>query len=340
MESKINLLVELNKKHSELFCSQKLERDLYRAKHPTNVVAFKCMDGRIHLPVITETPLGIISPYRNMGGRFDLGWPLLNVSFDEAVTRAVRKGARTLVLVTYHFSKGDVHRGCAGFHYDCEESKRSTAAFRDQIRRIYGVENQVVFPVLIGIETDNDSLILHGDNGEIVDLSSLKEKDEESLISMIHRLFPNMPERIVLDFLPIIKGNLNQIGETKKHKLEAQLVHGEWVLAVGKGFDWLHTPNMAMIVGPYDPNIGEPIKTAAGIIKSNWESDRIEKGVVVLASALYGDAADRAKTQERAIFMKKLSEDIITQNYPEMNEYMNSIAVVVNSSTMKMEVIA
>ncbi|MDO9230903.1 MAG: carboxysome shell carbonic anhydrase [bacterium] len=339
MKSKINLLIELNKKHSELFCSQKLERDLYRAKHPTNVVAFKCMDGRIHLPVITQTPLGIISPFRNMGGRFDLGWPLLNVSFDESVTQAVKKGSRTLVLVTYHFSKGDVHRGCAGFNYDCEESKRSTANFRDQIRRIYGVENQVVFPVLIGIETDKDALILHGDNGEVVDVSTLKKSDEESLLTIIHRLFPNMPERIVLDFLPIIAGNLNQIGETKKQKMEAQLAHGEWVLAVGKGFDWLHTPNMAMIVGPYDPNIGEPIKTAAGIIKSNWESGRIEKGIVILASALYSDAADRARTQERAIFMKKLSEDIMAKNYPEMMKYMNSIAVVVNSNTMKMEVI-
>ncbi len=339
MKSKINLLVELNKKHSELFCSQKLERDLYRANHPTNVVAFKCMDGRIHLPVITQTPLGIISPYRNMGGRFDLGWPLLNVSFDESVSRAVKRGERTLVLVTYHFSKGDAHRGCAGFSYNCEESKKFTANFRDQIRRIYGENNQVVFPVLIGIETDDDVLILHGDNGEVVDMGEVEEEDEASLVLMIRRLFPNMPERIVSDFLPIIKGNLNQLGEKKEHKEEAQLVHGEWVLAVGKGFDWLHTPNLALIVGPYDPNIGEPIKTAAGIIKANWEFGRIEKGIVVLASAVYADAADKTKTQERAIFMQKLSEDIIAQNYPEMVEYMNSMAVVVDHNTMKMEVI-
>jgi hypothetical protein len=201
------------------------------------------------------------------------------------------------------------------------------------------MNNQVVFPVLIGVETDNDVLVLHGDNGEIVDLSRIKDVDEQSLTLMIRRLFPNMPERIVLDFLPIIMGNLNQLGENKKHKIEAQMVHGEWVLAVGKGFDWLHTPNLALIVGPYDPNIGEPIKTAAGIIKSNWESGRIEKGIVVLASAVYGDAADRARCQERAIFMKKLSEDIISKNYPEMIEYMNSMAVVIDSNTMKMDIV-
>ena len=297
------------------------------------------MDGRIHLPVITQTPLGIIKPFRNIGGKFDLGWPLLNIAFDDTVLRAVRKGERTLVLVTYHFSKGDHHRGCAGFGYDCEESIRFTANFRDQIRRIYGKENQVVFPVLIGIETDNDVLILHGDNGEVVDVSAIAEKEDDDLLTMIRRLFPNMPERVVLDFLPIIKGNLNQIGEVDKQKMEAQLVHGEWVLAVGKGFDWLHTPNLALIVGPYDPNIGEPIKTAAGIIKSNWESGRIEKGVVVLASAVYADAAEKTRTQERAIFMKKLTEDIIAKNYPEMVEYMNSLAVIVDHNTMKMETV-
>lgn len=339
MESKIKSLIELNKKHSELFCAHKLERDLYWAKHPTNVVAFKCMDGRIHLPVITNTPLGIIRPYRNIGGKFNLGWPLLNISFDKSVAQSIQKGSRTLVLVTYHFSKGDPHRGCAGFKYDCPESIRFTANFRDQIRRVYGVDSQVVFPILIGIETDEDALILHGDSGEIVDLSKISNEDRQNLPAFVHRLYPNMPERIVLDLLPIIEGNLKHIGEGKKQKQEAELVHGEWVLAVGKGFDWLHTPNMALIVGPYDPNIGEPIKTAAGIIKSNWESGRIEKGIVVLASAIYADADDKKKTEERAIFMKNLSEEIIKQNYPEMVEYMKSMAVVVDFSTMKMEVV-
>ena len=95
------------------------------------------------------------------------------------------------------------------------------------------------------------------------------------------------------------------MGEGKKQKQEAELVHGEWVLAVGKGFDWLHTPNMALIVGPYDPNIGAPIKTAAGIIKSKWESGRIEKGIVVLASAIYADAADKKKTRRTGDFYEK-----------------------------------
>lgn len=338
MEKKIKSLIDLNQKHSELFCSQRLERELYFASHPTRVVAFKCMDGRIHLPTITHTPLGIIRPYRNIGGKFNLGWPLLNISFDKTVKSAVRRGNRVLVLVTYHYSSGDEHRGCAGFHYDCNEAKRFTEEFRKQILTVYGEDNQVVVPILVGIETDKDAMILHGDNGEIVDLSTITDSSEENLKSMIRRLYPNMPERIVLDLLPLVSGNIEHIAEIKGQKPVADLEHGEWVLAVGKGFDWLHTPNMALIVGPYDPNLGEPIKTAASIIKSNLDAGRIEKnGFVVLASSICGDAEEKLRAKERALYMKKLATEIIEKNYPEMVEMMHPVAVVIDYRTMKME---
>lgn len=339
MEQKIKSLVELNEKHSQFFCSQRLEREIYKAQHPTKVVAFKCMDGRIHLPTITNTPLGIIRPYRNIGGKFNLGWPLLNLSFDKLVMKSVREGNRVLVLVTYHFSAGDEHRGCAGFKYDCEKAKKETNEFKKQIQRVYGDNSQVVVPILIGVETDKDAIILHGENGEVVDLSILTETKKENLIEIIQRLYPNMPQRIVLDLLPLVEGNLEHMTEVKGQKPLADLEHGEWILAVGKGFDWLHTPNMALIVGPYDPNIGEPIKTAASIIKANIEKGKVSKGFVVLASAVYDDAEDLLRTKERAVYIRDLSVELIKENYPEMIEMMHPLAVVVNVNTLKMDVI-
>jgi len=339
MEQKIKSLIELNEKHSQLFCSQRLERELYLAQHPTKVVAFKCMDGRILLPTITHTPLGIIRPYRNIGGKFNLGWPLLNQSFDKLVMRNVREGNRTLVLVSYHYSAGDEHRGCAGFKYDCEAAKKSTNEFKKQIQRVYGDNSQVVVPILIGVETDKDAIIFHGENGEVADLSAIAAEDKKNLKGMIERLYPNMPERIILDLLPLVEGNLEHIAEVKGQKPHADLEHGEWILAVGKGFDWLHTPNMALIVGPYDPNIGEPIKTAASIIKSNIEKGKVSKGFVVLASAVYNDAEDFLRAKERAIYMKDLSVELVKEHYPDMVEMMNPIAVVVNTNTLKMEIV-
>ncbi len=340
MENKKKLIIELNKKHSEMFQAQRLERELYLSKHPTNVVVFKCMDGRIHMPTVTRTPLGIMKPFRNIGGKFDLGWPLLNESFDQSVKKAVAKGNRTLVLVTYHYSQGDEHRGCAGFHYDCEESKSFTENFRKQILRTYGKNNGVVFPILVGLETDKDALIFHGEKGKIVDVSKITDDSRKNLINLFQKIYPNMPDRIMADLIPLVQGNIKCIKETESNgKSLDQLVHGEWVLAVGKGFDWLHTPNMALIVGPYDPNIGEPIKTAAGIIKSNLEEGRNSKGMVLLSSAVYVDPVEKTRAKERTLFMNRLSQEIIDKNYPEMLGQMHSMAVVLNASTMEMEIV-
>lgn len=346
MENKKKLIIELNKKHSEMFQAQRLERELYLSKHPTNVVVFKCMDGRIHMPTVTRTPLGIMKPFRNIGGKFDLGWPLLNESFDQSVKKAVSKGNRTLVLVTYHYSQGDEHRGCAGFKYNCEESKKFTENFRKQILSTYGENNSVVFPILVGLETDKDALIFHGENGKILDVSTIVDSSEKNLIATFQKLYPLMPARIMDDLIPLVQGNLVCIAETlSKGKPLDQLVHGEWVLAVGKGFDWLHTPNMALIVGPYDPNIGEPIKTAAGIIKSNLEALEAKEGrvssagMVLLSSAVYVDPAEKTRAKERTLYMNRLSREIIEKNYPEMLAQMHSMAVVVNASTMEMEIV-
>lgn len=67
--------------------------------------------------------MGIMQPYRNLGGRFDLGWPHLCEVLSEHVTSVVREGRRMLMMSSYHFSKGDPHRGCAGFNYDTEAAR-------------------------------------------------------------------------------------------------------------------------------------------------------------------------------------------------------------------------
>jgi hypothetical protein len=232
MENKIKMLVELNKKHSEMFQSQRLERELYLAKHPTNVMVFKCMDGRIHMPTVTNTPLGIMRPFRNIGGKFNLGWPLLNESFDGSVRRAVAKGNRTLALVTYHYSEGDVHRGCAGFKYDLAESKKFTENFRQQILRTYGKDDQVVIPILVGLETDKDALIFHGEDGTSHDLSTFTENDVEFLLQYFRKVYPTMPERVLSDLIPLIQGNIRCVSDTKTvGKSTEAMVHGYWQLA-------------------------------------------------------------------------------------------------------------
>ena len=121
IQDRIDWLVDLSKQHSAVYCTPEayLSRKRYSTKHPTMVIALKCMDGRIHLPYATKTPLGIIKPFRNIGGMFDLGWPYLGEVLYNTVNNAIEDSQRVLMIITYHFSKGDQKRGCAGFNHDC-----------------------------------------------------------------------------------------------------------------------------------------------------------------------------------------------------------------------------
>ena len=122
IDQRIEWLFDLARRHSAAFGSPEscLARERYLAHHPTAITAMKCMDGRINLPVATRTPLGIIQPFRNLGGMFDLGWPHLGEVLASHVHRMVASGRRVLMLITYHFSRGDPSRGCAGFDFDTD----------------------------------------------------------------------------------------------------------------------------------------------------------------------------------------------------------------------------
>jgi hypothetical protein len=93
---RIDWLMELSRAHSASFCSPEnhLARQRYLAEHNTQIIAMKCMDGRIHLPYVTQTPLGVIHPFRNLGGIFELGWPYLGDMLADTVQQAVSRGLR------------------------------------------------------------------------------------------------------------------------------------------------------------------------------------------------------------------------------------------------------
>ncbi|MDD3528408.1 MAG: hypothetical protein PHS77_00895 [Gallionellaceae bacterium] len=66
--------------------------------------------------------------------------------------------------------------------------------------------------------------------------------------------------------------------------------HREWMICVGRGCDWLHMPNLALIIGPYSPDLADPIRKAAGIIESNMCNGRIpDDGFLLLASSPYDE---------------------------------------------------
>lgn len=346
---RVSWLFNLASTHSASFSTPAsyLSRTRYRAHHRTQIIALKCMDGRINLAVATNTPPGIIVPIRNLGGRFNLGWPHLGEVLVEAVNYAVDQGRGVLVISSYHFSKGDVHRGCAGFEYDTEAAMRHMFELKAQMNSVFGggdsgPAGSPVYPIVVGFETDEEALILHGESGtlnmaEIADC----EPERDSLLPKLAALYPDMDPQMLSDLIPLLLGNLDHIAQLRLHPRPLDTEHREWMICIGRGFDWLHTNNTALIVGPYSPDLGDPIRKAAGIIASNMQSGRIPSdGFLLLASAPYDQVGvDRERAVLKAKFMREFAGEVIAKEFPELAEKMIVSTCVMNWGTRRLEVI-
>lgn len=326
-----------NREQSALFTSPEaiLRRERWQAAHPTLFIAFKCMDGRLNLPFITEVPPGIIQPIRNLGGYFDLGWPLLRRIVTDLILASVREGHGAILLVTYHFSAGDTHRGCKGFNYDTEKAMRAADVLKAQAERMFG--RGVAHVIKLGIETDGDALIFHGDGGEVLDMGK-GALDKDSLWEMLHALYPDLGPQMLRDLFKLAQGNSNHVqGLRATPRNLEDMEHREQILGIGRGFDWLHEPNKALLIGPFSSDLRGSIEKAAGILLDNIKSGRIPEsdGVVLMSSAEYphdGDLRKAGAIEEARWKIAEVLETVQTR-VPELLPYAKELAGVVSLQT-------
>ena len=137
---------------------------------------------------------------------------------------------------------------------------------------------------------------------------------------------------------PLLVGNIQRIKEIREQKRPIiDISHRESILAVGRGFDWLHLYNKALIVGPYSYNLKDPIGKAAGILLDNLKEGRIEKddGVVLLTSAVYSEASsiEQYLAKEKALSLAKFSLDTIKEQVPELMPYVSVMTGTVDTNT-------
>lgn len=342
----IDFLLQVNEEHSRAFCdpATALKRKQYRANHSTEIGAMKCMDGRLNLSVITDMALGIIQPWRNLGGRFDLGWYGFQMSIREWVAYSIEQGRHILPICTYHFSRGSLRRGCRGFHYSRKEAMDACFKLESQFDIAFG--RGVLYTISCGIETDLDALILHGENGEVVDVSEFGEIGEHDLQTLLMGLYPNMPKKILFDFFPLVAGNVRHVASVMaSRRPDGEMDHKEDTLALGRGFDWLHLPNKALIVGPFDDDIRGTIITALGLVLDNIRGKRInsEDGIALISSAPYRDLAgyDRRLAEEKAYYLNNLAFYLIknTEELQALLPYVRRLITVVNIHTRKLDVL-
>lgn len=341
IQERINWLFDIARSHADAYSSPEdsLARARYLAEHPTAILVLKCMDGRINIPIATKVPKGIIQPFRNLGGMFNLGWPHLGEVLAHNVQQVVGQGRRALVLITYHYSKGDPHRGCAGFNYDTAAAMAHTLEIRAQVEHTFGAGHATVYPLVCGFETDEDALILHGADGQLLNLAELPADAVAHLPQRLAELLPDMPRQMRADLLPLLLGNLEHIHEVRQTPRELNIEHREWIICVGRGFDFLHLPNLALIIGPYSPDLADPIRKAAGIIESNMQAGRIpDDGFLLLASAPYEEiGVDRARAQLKARFMTQFAAEEIRRVRPALAEKMHVATAVSDWHTRRLE---
>lgn len=339
IQERVAWLFDLAKRHTAEFSSPEafLARKRYLAEHPTAILVLKCMDGRINIPIATNTPAGIIQPFRNLGGMFNLGWPHLGETLVDAVGKVVAQGRRTLVMITYHYSKGDEKRGCAGFNYDTGAAREHTFAIKSEVEAIFGVGHGTVYPLVCGFETDEDAIVIHGQAGATLNMAEVSDREE--LPRRLAALLPDMPERVRADLLPLLLGNLDHIAEMRATVRHLDIEHREWMICVGRGFDWLHMPNLALIIGPYSPDLADPIRKAAGIIQSNMKAGRIpDDGFLLLSSSPYEEiGVDRARAVLKARFMRDFAAEVIAAEYPDLARKMTTHASVLSWQSRALE---
>ena len=172
-----------------------------------------------------------------------------------------------------------------------------------------------------------------------------QDEFEDSILREIARLLPHIPQVVQRDLLPLVMNNIRHIGEVRKaNRPIAELEHKEWVIAVGTGFDWLHLPNTAFIIGSYDPNFQEAIRIATTLIRKRIEESEkgkalIKEGnrIVILTSAPYRESTGTQPrlARKRALFYEKVARDIFKETAPDLGPYLESFVGTVDLNNRK-----
>jgi hypothetical protein len=151
-----------------------------------------------------------------------------------------------------------------------------------------------------------------------------------------------MPNQVRKDLLPLILGNIAHVAKVRQAARTLDIEHREWMICLGRGFDFMHTPNIALIIGPYSPDLADPIRKAAGIIEGNMRAGRTPAdGFLLLASVPYNEiGVDRARAELKSRFLSNFAAEVIRNEFPQLASKMLMHTAVLNWRSRALEEIA
>lgn len=347
MPNPITRIITMSEEAERIFHETEGDRRYFDTRYNISVMAIKCMDGRADFTEATGAPFAWVYPVRTIGGKIDIGWPAFKPHFERRVRMAGERKKPLLIPVTYHFSSLGKDFSCKGYEYDTSKAIAGQTAVRDQFDRVTrtlftdgGVRQ--VYTILIGINTDDRSLILHGTKGELLETNTLVEHTEsesEKLLSeQLPKLYPEMPPGMLLFLSDRMMYNRSLVVEKRKKKASSDsLDHNEWILAVGNRFDYIRTWNSAIKIKSWDPQFIKTCLTGAHIIFENIEEGRVNKkdGVVLLVNESFDRDTEyyddwRAAEESARWMYREVSQAIIAE-FPTLREYMRPLVGIVST---------
>jgi len=215
------------------------------------------------------------------------------------------------------------------------------------VTHIFGDSHESVYPLVVGFEADEDAITLHSHvGGPTLNLADCLGKDGQAIALELATLLPDMPLDMRTNLLPLLMGNISHIEQVRAQNARQErlldIEHREWVICLGRGFDWLHTPNLALIIGPYSPNLAHRIHTAAQIIDGNMSAARIPAdGFLLLASVPYEHVGvDRSRAELKARFLADFAARVVRDELPELAQKMHVRTAVLDWQSRHLETLS
>jgi len=309
-----------------------------------------CADGRLahFISYVLRLPYTIARRKAHAGALFDVSesvrnWVFLEHSrFREGIPNNPEDPTRYLKMAVYHFSKVDPsHQGCAAHGSDdkkaAEAAKAKLTDFRQAIENRFGC-GSTVETMLIGVNTDDDSLKIHVPNeqGKICldrfietdklyyNTLSLSERAAQAVIDDdidkcnlgSRSTRPRAGIKKIIAWLTI--NNFSQIEYVKsyEHGQYNDLGHAERFIGIGNGFEEVQLRNLSYYSfldtieeGVNDVDIG--IKIFKGL--------NIKRGlpIPIIIRCDYDGRVPGSKT--RAVEKARRLEKVIHNRYQELS---------------------
>ncbi len=301
---------------SHSYADMRGERNEYWGRHPTRILMTRCMDGRLNVPEITGTPLGLIEEMCAFGGRFRTSWTGFMDEITDWIRRTNCAGFPNLFLMTGHFDGRDNKSlGCRGFNHSYSETRNHML---DTVGRIQRAWQSQLCAIAAMIDTNNDEITLCGapDADHTVTGSECIGLDKEEIRGRIQRRFPHMRREIVADLAKIMQNNAVRVDQFLENprSVPFDLDHQERVIWIGGMSGWIPR-NLALAIHPSDTNIGGTIRDMARIIQSNIRGAGPDEQILVVTCHTFDDATEERGRAEEETFAKLEHADNVLKEF-------------------------